>query len=874
MTQEYFTTRTSAMLEKQRSTKFLSETMLFFGIGLATIYWFLDSTIQFLLTGNTDFYRNLIGFDINEVATRMLALCFFMIFGSHAQYTINKRKEVEQALQASEERYRTIIESIEDGYYETDITGSLTFMNEATAKILGHSPDRLLGTNIRQAVGEKHDKRWLETFDKVLQTGESAEILDTAVTIPDRGERFLEASVSLIKNRKDRPTGYRGILRDVTRRKRADALKQEKAAAEAANRSKSEFLANMSHEIRTPLNAIIGLVELLQGTEVNSEQKEDLTVVRSSAYALLALINDILDFSKIEAGRLEIEEIPFSLRDFLGETMKIMATHAHEKNLELAYAVSPDGPDLVIGDPTRLRQVVLNLIGNAIKFTESGEVVLAVAVDQKGESDILYHFTVRDTGIGIAKNMHDLIFNAFNQGDGSTTRRFGGTGLGLAVSSQLVDLMGGRIWVDSEPGQGSEFHFTCRFTLQPELQGIEPDSSIKKISGLPTLIVDDNETSRNILQAMLQNWNLPTRAADSAETAKEILTEHRDIGLIIIDSQMPGTDGLSLARWINENNELDIKIVILATTTYPRQRGRLSEIGTGASLIKPVRPSDLLAAILTALGLKPPEGTQLSPAHDRPPVDQGPPLDILVAEDTPFNQKFISRLLGKWGHRLVIVENGVDTLQALSKEDFDVVLMDVQMPEMDGFEATKALRKAEVGTGMHIPVIAMTAHAMKGDRERCIEAGMDDYLSKPIAADKLGKILRGIGVGKMKKGAGGETMQLRETPFDPAIVLDVFDNDRDFLEESISIFIRDYPPMIDAIRRAMAEKDADGLERAAHALKGMLGNFKADSAARSALALELRGREGQFDGSESEAENLEAEVQSLERHLTEMVKER
>jgi len=873
------------MQKSGRSPKFsLTETMLFFGIGLALVYWLLDSALQYLLSTEGGFYRNFIGFDIRDIATRMLPLCFFMIFGSHAQYTINKRREAEEALLASEERYRTIIENIEDGYYEADLSGSVVFYNEAAPKILRLDPGLLLGMDIRKALRADSDTPVKETLDKVLGTAQSSEILGCDFDDRAGDHRYLEASISPIAGPKGEAKGFRGIIRDVTRRKRAEALQQQKAAAEAANRSKSEFLANMSHEIRTPLNAIIGLVELLKDTPLNAEQREDLGVVTASAYSLLAIINDILDFSKIEAGKLELEEISFNLRDFMGETMKIMARDAHRKGLELTYRIAPGTPDKVFGDPNRLRQIVLNLVGNAIKFTESGEVVVSVLPEEAEEGSTSLHFSVRDTGLGIEKSKHQAIFRAFQQADGTTTRRFGGTGLGLAVSRQLVELMGGRIWLDSTAGKGSEFQFTARLGLQAEESDrLPPTISVPGHEAVHTLIVDDNASSCEVLWEMVSSWGLSAETALGAEAALDRIGGSKPLGLLIVDAEMPETDGESLLKTLATQENEPLPSILLLTSTARKSLDSVTHLGVRETVIKPVREKDLLSAVKVALEIERPADRALKEEQALANTAAGPALDILVAEDTPFNQKFILRLLKRWGHRAVVVDTGVKALETLAYRRFDVVLMDVQMPEMDGFATTRAIRKNEQETGGHIPIIAMTAHAIKGDRERCLAAGMDDYVSKPISSEKLLSCLQAL----LPKSAGADrsakAAQSDPAPFpakavqpdtiDKKAVLRSFDDDPAFFQEAVEMFVAEYPAMISEIRNAVDNGAAAVVRRTAHAFKGMVGNFRCDDVVQAAYALEKMGRDENLDQAEKAIGIFAAKIEDLDRQLRRLLEE-
>ncbi len=867
----------------------LMDNMLVIGLGLAVVYWILESFMFIMLSDGTDFLNRLIGFDISGILMRLLVLCFFIIFGSHAQYTISQRKQMEDILREKEERYRTIIESTEDGYYELNFAGNFTFYNDSLCKILGYSADEITGINNQQLVYEKDAEKVAESYKYMQETGKPSKLIEWTLIKKDGSKCIVESSASLIRDAKGRRTGIRGFIRDITKRKRADALNRAKATAEAASKSKSTFLANMSHEIRTPLNSIIGLVELVLSADIKDEIKEDLEVVKSAAHALLAVINDILDFSKIEAGKLSLEKTPFKIRDFLGESLKIMATKSHDKRLELVYEVSSDVPDNLVGDPARFRQVLLNLVGNAIKFTDKGEIVVSVKCEEKTEKEAHLLFSVKDTGIGIPEEKLKNIFGAFNQADSSTSRRYGGTGLGLAISSQLVGLMGGSIRVESRPDTGSTFQFTVCFDRDKDYKdrkdtGALPDLNLK---GIKTLVIDDNRTSQRIIKELLESWQMSPLVASSAEEAKDMLVRHNDseapFKLIIIDSDMPEANGFSLAEWITNQDVLDINVIMMLAHSSLRNRANVQQLGIKANITKPVRPSDLLDAILVALGKRKEQTKVTAKTPEQIARSFIRPLRILVAEDTPFNQKYIMRLLERWGHQAVIVENGRLALEALETstgDKFDLVFMDVQMPEMDGFEATRLIREREASDYrkskiQRIPIIAMTAHAMKGDRERCINAGMDDYVAKPISSEALLKAVHGLIPEKLQQDIPRpEKSEKPELSLDENALLNAFDNDWSFLKEAVDMFVSDYPPMIETINKALKAGNADTVRRTAHALKGMVGNFQANTTAKAALKLEESGRDNRLKEMNQAYEALAGELAGLEKTLLDLIKEK
>ena len=850
-------------------------------------------------------------------------------------HDISEQKQSLQALRDSEFRTRMIVETALDAFIAMDHDGTIVDWNAQAESTFGWLEREVLGKPLVEVIIPLQLRAAHKAgLQRYLMTGQPkilgqrlelmalhrdghefpVEITISALRLDERrlenGDRSLDgrqAGAPLDRSPQSQDSiVFAAFIHDITKRKAAEAaLREAKEVAESANRAKSDFLANMSHEIRTPMNAIIGMTELVLDTPLADAQRDYLTTVRESGESLLRVINDILDFSKIEAGKLDLFPDAFNLREMLGDAMKSLAVRAHREHLELAFRVAADVPDALIGDAVRLRQIVVNLVGNAIKFTHRGEVVLDVSAAENGDTattsgsqsltpTIVLHFYVRDTGIGIAPEKRSLIFEAFEQADTSTTRRYGGTGLGLAISQRLVKLMHGRIWVDSELDIGSTFHFTAKFEVP--LEPPQPVSSRTVVmQGARVLVVDDNATNRLILEEMLGNWGMEPICAASARQALECLREatriERPFSIVLTDLHMPDADGFTLAKAIRDQPVL-AHTLLLMLTSGDRQGdlAKCRELGISAYLFKPIKQSELFNALVTAMGVNEVKDHVVQiPAATQ---DSLPPLRILVAEDSLANQKLAVGLLTKWGHRVTIANNGAEAVKAWSEppegRPFDVVLMDVQMPEMDGFEATAAMRAKESafgGLGRHTPIVAMTAHAMKGDRERCLDAGMDGYIAKPIRQQEVVAVLRSA-VG----GLTGETGMLRPTaehvvlapPDDagrgsvPAAAqrlnwsqaLRIVSNDRELLSEVLQSFLDEGPDLQARMRQAADTEDWLMVARTSHTLQAALRLF-GGAVLELAIALEERCKQGLADESRvlfekfsAELENVLAEVQS------------
>ena len=763
-----------------------------------------------------------------------------------------------------------------DMFCVADLEGNIRLSNPAFQAVLGYSPDELKSQSFLSLIHPDDVEACMQELKKLAQ-GIPIINLEQRIRCKDGSYKWVAWCDALFEQE--------GLIyavgRDISERRRdEEALREAKTVAEIASTAKSEFLANMSHEIRTPMNGIIGMTDLALDTPLNREQREYLTMVKTSADGLLHLINGILDFSKIEAGKLDLEHAELHLRDLLDKTLKTLAIRAHKKGLELSCRVSETVPEVLVGDAHRLRQVIVNLVGNAVKFTERGNILVSVSPEETAGDPHRLHFQVADTGIGIPPEKAALIFEPFAQADGSTTRRFGGTGLGLTISKRIVEMMGGRTWLESEAGKGSVFHFTAVFGRADSATASAARYDRKALEHLPVLVVDDNDTNRKILAEMLANWRMDPTLADSGAVALEQMRAARDAGhkfpLILLDAQMPGMSGFDVAEKIRQDPSLAGAAIMMLTSN--RQAGdalRCRELGIRMHLTKPVSQSELLDAILLTLG-EDQTGPHAAPREPSPlAVSVDRPLRVLLAEDNAVNQRLAVRLLERHGHQVVVAGNGKEALHALRDtkfRGFDLILMDIQMPEMDGLEATQAIREHEAQSCGHVPIIAMTAHAMKGDRERCLAAGMDGYVSKPVRPEEFfAEILRCTSRTEPLIPAAAPAVTKHDgapaARLDSALMLERVEGDQDLLVEMIQLFLADLFPMVAKIREAIQHADAKALEYAAHALKGASSNLTLSDVAACCSRLEELARQGFLESAPAAFEALEQAVARLQPAL-------
>ena len=800
---------------------------------------------------------------------------------------IAARKETERALRAAEQRYRGIFENAVEGLFQSTPEGKLLCCNPAMLHIFGYdSADELMSAMTQHRIYEDPGRR--EVFVRLMQDRDSISNFESSAFRRDGTNIWVSEKARAVRGEHGEILYYEGFVEDITERKRtAEELHRAKESAEAGCRAKSQFLANMSHEIRTPMNGIIGMTELTLATNLTDEQREYLEIVRDSAESLLSLINEILDFSKMEAGKLQLDMRQFKLRAVLDGIFNTLTVRAQLKGLELGCNVLPDVPDALIGDPDRLRQILINLVDNAIKFTETGDIVLHVQSDLESADRAVLRFSVTDTGIGIPEEKQQMIFEAFSQADSSMTRKYGGTGLGLAICSQLVEMMEGEIQLTSRPGEGSVFHVSLPFALPESASFSLPHlTSSQVFREERVLIIDDNSTNRRILQGILVNWGMKPAVAENGPAGllalEQSLAAGEPFALVLLDAMMPGMDGFEVAARVRATPPIAGTPMILLTSANVRQcASRCRELGIRTYLMKPLKQADLHDAMVRVLASD--QETEGAPAAapvagagggGSKPSQGGPsafrPRRFLVAEDNPTNRLLVTSLLEKRGHSVLQTRSGRDALAAFSSEKFDLIIMDVQMPEMNGLEAAAAIRNLESPFAARTPILALTAHSMAGDRERCLAAGMDAYVSKPIS---IGDFMRAIDL--LLPGAFESLPERPEVPPPPQFLdtrglMDRFEGDWQLLHDAAEVFRASCPRLLAKLHEAILSGDAEAVERTAHTIKGSAGNFGGHACVEAALRLEIMGRTHDLRNAADACADLEGEIDRLMPALAEM----
>jgi two-component system sensor histidine kinase/response regulator len=788
---------------------------------------------------------------------------------------IGERKQAEQALRDNEQRFRDLFENASDVIYTADFNGNFTSLNASGERMTGYTREEALHLNFSQVVSPETLKTVQEMTKRKLSSCD--ETVYELEFFKKSGEPLLIEISSRAIYKDGKPVGIQGIGRDITQRKQFEAeLKLARDVAIESVRLKSEFLANMSHEIRTPMNGVIGMTGLLLDTELDDDQRDCAETIRSSGEALLTIINDILDFSKIEAGKLQFDTMDFDLRHAVEGTVELLAERAREKKIEFASFVHSDVPTDLRGDPGRLRQVLTNLTGNALKFTEQGEVVVSAEKEFESDSSVMIRFSVSDTGIGISEETQKRLFRAFTQADGSTTRKYGGTGLGLSISKQLVELMGGQIGVTSARGKGSTFWFTASFDKQPD--GATPVlSNVESLESLRVLIVDDSTTNRRILAHQLGSWGMVHAQAESAPRALALLREATSQGraydLAILDLLMPEMDGFQLARAIKADSTIaSTRLVILTSTGQRGDAAIAREAGITAYLTKPVRQSqlfDCLTMVFSKRGVSAISSASAPNLVTKHTVTEGKKIShrrILLAEDNIVNQKVAIQQLQKLGYRADAVANGREAIEALSRIPYDLVLMDCQMPEMDGYEATTEIRRTEV-TPKRTPIVAMTAHALEGDREKCIAAGMDEYITKPVKPEALRQVLaRFLGDAQLEDG------EIKSAPADPLPVdmdrlHEALGDEPEDCSEILNLYLKDMSKSLERLDRALRAGDREEIESIAHNCAGTSANCGMVAVVKSLRELETAGRDGQLANAPRALDQSKHEFQRIQAYL-------
>jgi len=866
--------------------------ILFFGLLFIT----LDLLLNFLQSSEPLSFFILFTPNKQVVIRGIVSICVFIIFGSHIQYSVNRQRKLEKkqretadALFESDTKYKDILESIDEAYYEVSLDGKMILWNESLVKILGVTDEKIKKINFWKFFIGHENKKIIKSFQKTLKAGTPVKDLILEFKREDGSVSNIDLAIGLIKDSENKIIGFRGIVRDITAKIKFEALQQAKKAAEMANKTKSEFLANMSHEIRTPLNGVVGMLNLLEGTRLNVEQKDYITTAFISAESLLGVINDILDFSKIEAGKLELEERSFNLENEINRLIMIFAPNANEKGLELIVRYDPHAPRFIKADQIRMRQILNNLINNALKFTQKGHICINIDSKDTTKEETTFKISVEDTGIGISEEKQTAIFDNFTQADTTTTRKFGGTGLGLSICKQLVMLMGGEIGLKSIPDKGTTFQVTVTLPIDKSARPQLPDSS--ELMKEHIIVVDDNMINRKIFSEYLKTWNIRhdvfPMAMEAYEAMEDAVQNQDPYTLLITDHLMPEMDGEELGQKVKSNVLLqNIIMVMISSSGGKSSIENFEQIGFSGYLAKPLNMSDFFNLLQTVIektngltiGSENPASQTNPDEYDVETINGAADKRILLTEDNKINQMASIEILKNLGLKNVtLAENGKQAFEMICKNSYDIVLMDIQMPIMDGYQATRKIREMETEKQLNrVPIIAQTANAMKGDKEKCFKAGMDDYISKPINKNELIKMLhRWLCTKKTDESDNTAVIQKHDPGkiddsllvFDYPAALSRYSDDQDVLKEIVFTFIEECSDEFNLIKTSLAANDASMVADSAHSVKGSASYVSAERLKNVAYKLETTVKSGDISKADVLIDGLMEEFELFKKTI-------